>query len=127
MTTQNDYLDLESVIELQKIDCNCNDCKFMVRDFEKHKKSTELHYKWQFDYFNSNKNKLLDKVKEWRAKGDFEKADTLAEEVKKMRFQFDKSTVAINYGRCTRFDKDVSFIPSVCQIETQGCFKHRRE
>ena len=23
----------ESIVELQKIDCNCNDCKFMVRDF----------------------------------------------------------------------------------------------
>lgn len=22
----------ESIIELQKIDCNCNDCKFMQRD-----------------------------------------------------------------------------------------------
>ncbi len=28
----------ESAFELQKIDCNCNDCKFMLRDFEKLKK-----------------------------------------------------------------------------------------
>lgn len=37
-------LDKESLIELQKIDCNCNDCKFMERDFEKlekHKQSYE--------------------------------------------------------------------------------------
>jgi len=32
-------MDRESVYELQKIDCNCNDCKFMVRDFKK----LELH------------------------------------------------------------------------------------
>jgi len=35
-------MDKESIFELQKIDCNCNDCKFMVRDFAKfeaHKKS----------------------------------------------------------------------------------------
>ena len=25
----------DSLLELQKIDCNCNDCKFMVRDFAK--------------------------------------------------------------------------------------------
>lgn len=32
----------ESIIELQNIDCNCNDCKFMGRDFAKleaHKKT----------------------------------------------------------------------------------------
>lgn len=34
----------ESIFELQLIDCNCNDCVFMVRDFEKleaHKKTYE--------------------------------------------------------------------------------------
>lgn len=25
----------ESIIELQRIDCNCNDCKFMERDMSK--------------------------------------------------------------------------------------------
>lgn len=37
-------MDKESIIALQKIDCNCNDCKFMIRDFEKlkeHKASYE--------------------------------------------------------------------------------------
>ena len=37
-------MDKESRYELQIIDCNCNDCKFMIRDFEKlelHKKSYE--------------------------------------------------------------------------------------
>ena len=29
-------MDKESIIELQKIDCNCNDCKFLERDFEKY-------------------------------------------------------------------------------------------
>ena len=27
-------MDKESLYQLQKIDCNCNDCGFMVRDFE---------------------------------------------------------------------------------------------
>ena len=42
----------ESLIELQKIDCNCNDCKFFVRDIEKTKaknlntqiKRNKIHY-----------------------------------------------------------------------------------
>lgn len=32
----------------------------------------------------------------------------------------------INYGHCTKFDKPVSFIPAVCQIDTQHCFEHRK-
>lgn len=36
-------MDKESIFELQKIDCNCNDCKFMVRDFEKLKKHKESY------------------------------------------------------------------------------------
>ena len=38
-------MDKESIFELQKIDCNCNDCIFMIRDFEKKKEwdNTELH------------------------------------------------------------------------------------
>lgn len=38
-------MDKESIFELQKIDCNCNDCIFMVRDFETKQKwdDTELH------------------------------------------------------------------------------------
>ena len=37
-------MNAESIIELQKLDCNCNECKFMVRDLvklESHKKTYE--------------------------------------------------------------------------------------
>jgi len=33
----------------------------------------------------------------------------------------------INYGNCTKFNKPVSFIPGLCQLHTQGCFKHRND
>jgi hypothetical protein len=33
----------------------------------------------------------------------------------------------INYGYCVRFEKPVSFIPGVCQLETQNCFIHRKD
>jgi hypothetical protein len=33
----------------------------------------------------------------------------------------------LNFGNCTKFNKDVSFIPVTCQVETQECFKHRKD
>ena len=42
-----------------------------------------------------------------------------------MKFQFD-AVGLINYGKCERFKKDVSFIPGICQLDTQECFEHRR-
>jgi len=77
-------MDNESVIELQKIDCNCNDCKFMLRDFEKRKR---------YDYLYQGA---------------------------------ENASYRINYGSCTKFNKEVSFIPNHCQIHTQKCFEHRR-
>jgi len=75
----------ESLIELQKIDANCNDCKFMVRDMKK-----------------------------------FHEFDSLYEGRENAGYR-------INYGRCEKFKKNVSFIPNVCQLETQECFEHRRK
>lgn len=35
----------------------------------------------------------------------------------------------LNYGTCTKFKqpKPVNFIPNWCQVETQDCFKHRKD
>lgn len=85
MGYKNRTLDKESIIERQKIDCNCNDCKFMVRDFETREKYKHL--------YKGNEN----------------------------------SSFRINYGNCSKLKKPVSFIPNVCQIETQECFEHRRD
>lgn len=70
-------MDKSDIIALQKIDCNCNDCKFMVRDLSRPPE-----------------------------KGKAAK---------------------INYGTCSKFDKPVTFIPAVCQLETQICFVHRKD
>ena len=78
----------ESVIELQKIDCNCNDCSHMVRDLVKYKSFDGL--------YTNNKNQVT------------------------------SPGHRINYGKCSKFNKPVSFIPNSCQLETQGCFTHRR-
>ena len=66
----------ESIYELQLIDCNCNDCGYLVRDL----------------------SRLPTKGK----------------------------PTPINYGNCSKFNKEVSFIPATCQIETQQCFIHRK-
>jgi len=44
----------DSRVLLQKLDCNCNDCKFMVRDFEKRKSFDHLHQGYQNARFRIN-------------------------------------------------------------------------
>lgn len=99
----------DSIYELQNIDCNCNDCKFMVRDFERFNKSLEFHKSIQLNDWQRN-SELLKK-----------------QGLKVKPFQFDKSQVIINYGTCTKFNKSVSFIPNTCQLHTQECFVHRKD
>lgn len=36
-------------------------------------------------------------------------------------------TSRVGFGRCTWFQKDVSFLPNTCQLKTQDCFIHRRK
>ena len=74
----------ESTYLLQKVDCNCNDCIHMVRDFDK----TKAH------------------VDSYEGTG---------------------LTDRLTFGNCSKFEKPISFIPNVCQIETQECFKHRKD
>lgn len=108
-------MDKDSAYELQKIDCNCNNCGFMQRDFELFKKWEEWHKEQEMKGFNRERLKLL--------------ASPSAEEQQKGRtmvFQFEKRYL-LNYGWCTQFDKTVSFIPNVCQLHTQQCFVHRKD
>lgn len=78
----------ESVYELQKIDCNCNDCIFLQRDVEKYK---------SFDYLYTENNRVTN------------------------------PSHRPLYGICTKTLKAISFIANTCQIETQNCFKHRKD
>lgn len=121
-------MDKESIIALQKIDCNCNDCIFMERNNDEFKASLERHHKWQLDYFETIKQKKIEKAKWWRdTKGDLEKWNDLLMEAEAMRFQFDKKEAMINYGNCTKLLKAVSFIANTFQLDTQDCFTHRRD
>lgn len=122
----------EGIIELQKLDCNCNDCGFLVRDFDKYNQSIEQHRKWQQDYFNIIKKNLLDKADWWQDKSnikyDFEKGERVRKEADKLRFEFTKKSISISYGKCSKQQcKPISFIPSILQLDTQECFVHRKE
>lgn len=121
-------MDKESVFELQKIDCNCNDCIFMQRSVDKFKESQEHHLKMQSDYFKTLRNKVIEKANFWKyKKNDLEKYSDIAMEADRMKFQFDKSAAMINFGTCTKLNKEVQFIPNTCQLDTQECFKHRKD
>lgn len=131
-------MDKESIIELQKIDCNCNDCIYLVRDFDRFKKSVEDHHRWQLDHFNKINEKKLEAAADWERKANIpflefrkdeflHKAQVLRNEVKNSRFQFNKSVCSINYGQCNKFNKPVSFLPNTIQLDTQTCFEHRRQ
>lgn len=120
-------MDKNSRYELQKIDCNCNDCGYMIRDTKKYQESIEMHRKMQLSQFESAKKSLYDKASYWMRKGCEEKHDALIREAEKMVFQFSKKDVSIHYGVCKLKNKNVTFIPNVCQIDTQCCFKHRMD
>jgi len=118
----------ESIIERQKIDCNCNDCINMIRNQERFKVSLDFQHKMQLDYFTTIQNKLKSKAKEYKDRWyDLENWDRLLTEAEDMKFQFDKSAACLNFGFCKFLNKDVTFIPNTCMLETQQCFKHRTE
>lgn len=120
-------MDKKSRFLLQKIDCNCNDCKFMVRNIDRFKESLIWHEKISKDEFSRIKNNLISRALYWKNKGELQKYESIMKEVIKLRFVFDKKTVSINYGYCSNLSKEVSFIPNTCQLDTQSCFKHRKD
>ena len=119
-------MDKESTYLFQCIDCCCNDCKFMERDIVAHNRSELVHHLWQLDYFIIIKNKILSKAREWTEKGEVDKAELLFKEAKEMKFVY-QNTSYINYGYCNNLKKNVTFMPNTCQLDTQVCFKHRKD
>lgn len=76
-------MDNESRYLLQLIDCNCNDCIHLTRDFDK----LNLH---------------------------------------RQQYQGTGLMDNLQFGDCNKKQVAVSFIPNVCQLETQQCFQHRK-
>ena len=129
-------MDTQSTYLLQLIDCNCNDCKYMVRDFDRLEQAKSQHCEWQLNLFNSTKSNLIKKADDWLRRNEIEKnkekqilnvdkAKQIMKQVEKMKFVFEYDS-PIAYGNCSKLNKPVTFIPNVCQIETQECFEHRK-
>lgn len=120
----------DDIILLQKIDCNCNNCKFMERDLDKYNKWRSFHFDMQQISFGTKKAKAINDAIALVATNPPEQAAKLAYEriLQKawdMEFLFERNV--INYGYCNLFVREVSFIPDTCQIETQNCFVHRKD
>lgn len=120
----------ESAYDLQKIDCNCNNCIFMYRDMDKYAYWREWNRKIQESDFNRNKAKAIfdaeQSILDAETPEDKRSCEGILRKAHKMKFQFNTEGL-ISYGNCSKLSKPVSFIPNVCQIETQDCFVHRRD
>lgn len=108
--------------ELQKIDCNCSDCYFMRRDLDRYAYWEEWHKQQDYADFQKKKEKA---IKDAEAILIPQQRQTMLKKAHKLIFQFNKPS--INYGVCEKFNKSVSFIPGVCQPDTQHCFIHRKD
>lgn len=120
---ENSYgiLTKESIYLLQLIDCNCNNCTWMLRDiptYEIWEERERIRQNAEFERKKAEALKIAESCEDPVGK------QTLMYAYRKMKFMFDRQYL-LNYGFCTKFRKNVSFIPNICQLETQNCFQHR--
>lgn len=112
--------------ELQKIDCNCNDCLFLERDFDKYKAVVEQDKVDQLWLFGVNKDIAIRKAKK-KMERDKEKGQIALAAALAKTHSYQGTTNPDAYGRCKKFDKPISFHPGTCQLHTQQCFAHRKD
>ena len=129
-------MDKESVYLLQNIDCNCNDCKFMVRDFDALEQSKQKHNEWQYLSFFNTRTKFIRESLDYRIRAEkekdiekkkelFKKGYNILKMAKAMKYSFSNDS-KIAFGNCSKFNKPITFIPETCQLDTQNCFEHRK-
>ncbi len=116
-------MDRDSIIGLQKLDCNCNDCKFMARRNDRVEAAKKLHRHWAARTIVSTRRYFWEEIVKKREKGK----DSTGLERERASVTTNKSyTAGIAHGDCTKFDKPVQFIPNTISLDTQECFEHRR-
>src|SRR3989338_4997337 len=98
--------DKESIILLQKIDCNCNNCKHMERDLVTQQKWQDWHRKIDFEEFEKKKAKAIQDALGVEEEVSRNASIRIAE---KMKFQFNDKAKLIQYGFCGKYQKQVSF------------------
>lgn len=124
--------DKYSLYLLQCVDCNCNDCRWMVRDLDKYRAAQELRKGIMTDHFHTlnqkEKETALEKVK--AGKTDIDTFNRTIREIDSRQYVHSTPNPQINYGRCTHPDygpKDVNFLPTTFSGDTRHCFEHRNK
>lgn len=117
-------MDKESAYELQKIDCNCNDCIFMQRDLVKFNTVFAEHFDLQVWFYRRKKARRIWEARE-KIRKDKEKGLQALRQA--MQLNFHHVDCISSYGRCTKFSNDITFIPNTLQLHTQDCFVHRKD
>jgi hypothetical protein len=128
----------ESIIELQKIDCNCNDCKYLFRLLDKQNNVLNNDKISQEEIFYLVKDKRSNDIKDnigslIKNKELIKNADVLINKqrnklkvIEGEKYGYQGQRTPCLYGVCCKFNKEVTFIANTCQLETQNCFEHRR-
>lgn len=129
----------DGVIELQRIDCNCNDCVFLTRLLDKlnavvfEDRTTQEYIftltkqrkisKATNDINNIDKHRLLIKNADQKIAAKKEFIKIIGASV----FGYQGQRNQIQYGECSKLKKEIQFIPNILQLETQNCFQHRKD
>lgn len=119
-------MDKESIIELQRVDYNCNDCKYLERDINAYNHSKTLHHLWQRQYFDLLNKKKIERAQFQLDNNEWEKALAIIQEVNQAKFAFNNDA-HISFGECLKKMIPISFIPNISIPENKLCFQHRRD
>lgn len=118
-------MDKESIYELQKLDCNCNECKHLIRDVEKFKEAKVKLIGLMEDLFNNRKERTIQKAHELIVRNP-RKGQQSLKDADKMTFTPPGLSNPNMYGTCAKFEKEITFLPGILQLDTQQCFEHRK-
>lgn len=117
----------ESIYELQKIDCNCNDCFFLQRDTEKYYAQVELDKANQQILFDNKKSRAIEEANKKIKRGDKERGELALKAALSLKHSYQGDVIPLLYGDCKKYKKPISFHPNILQLETQECFVHRKD
>lgn len=128
----------ESIYELQLIDCNCNDCTYLVRLLDKLNAVVEDDKSSQQYLFDKALERKLSRAHNditnlekhigliRNAGKKIEGKQLLIKQLESSKHGYQGQRSQIQYGVCCKFKKEVTFIPNTYSLETQKCFTHRK-
>ncbi len=117
--------DKESIYGLQCLDCNCNECKHLIRNLAKLNEAKVKIIGLMEDLFNMKKERSVKAAKELGNRNP-KKGEQALKAANAMKFTPPGFPNPIMYGTCAKFNKEITFLPGTCQPDTQGCFEHRK-